>query len=168
MAFARTEMDSASADASRMTRRLAPSARFTCASRSASDSSTVARLRRSASACISIACLIPGGGRISRISYRRHSSPHADAASLMVATMARVEMVTLLERLVEGNFTDLAAHGRLSELRHGVDGILDAVGCLEGIDDFDVEDAVDGDGDVVFGDGGLIGGTMASSLRCQT
>ena len=80
-------MASASAAAARITALFFPSARFTAASRSASDSKTVARFRRSASACISIACLMPGGGRMSRISYRRHSRPHAVAASLMVATM---------------------------------------------------------------------------------
>eukprot|EP00955_Chlamydomonas_euryale_P080515 363429-Chlamydomonas_euryale.AAC.33 len=46
-----------------------------------------ARLRRSASACSSIAMTMPAGGAMSRISYRRHCRPHGSLATLIVCTM---------------------------------------------------------------------------------
>ena len=46
-----------------------------------------ARLRRSASACSSIAARTALGGEMSRISYRMHEMPQSLAAALMALTM---------------------------------------------------------------------------------
>mmetsp|Transcript_25694 Transcript_25694/g.65270 ORF Transcript_25694/g.65270 Transcript_25694/m.65270 type:complete len:254 (-) Transcript_25694:427-1188(-) len=71
----------------RITCCLEPSATLMDDWRAPSDSRMDARLRRSASACSSMACTMPRGGRMSLISYLMHVRPHASAAPLMEATM---------------------------------------------------------------------------------
>mmetsp|Transcript_66824 Transcript_66824/g.169468 ORF Transcript_66824/g.169468 Transcript_66824/m.169468 type:complete len:218 (-) Transcript_66824:582-1235(-) len=88
VALARSKMACASPSARRMAACRLPCAKFTSLWRSPSLCKTSARLRRSASACISMACLMAVGGVMSRISYRRTWRPQACAASFTMVTMA--------------------------------------------------------------------------------
>eukprot|EP00964_Phaeocystis_antarctica_P011104 scaffold6110_cov70-Phaeocystis_antarctica.AAC.3 len=66
-----------------------------------------------------------------------------------------VERLSLLEGVVERDLTNLGAHRRLRELRDGKVRVLHAVGGLVRVHHLDVQHAVDGEGHVVAGDGGL-------------
>mmetsp|Transcript_56163 Transcript_56163/g.158284 ORF Transcript_56163/g.158284 Transcript_56163/m.158284 type:complete len:207 (+) Transcript_56163:385-1005(+) len=88
VARARSKMACASPSARSIAAWRLPWARFTSLWRSPSLCSTSARRRRSASACISMACLMDAGGIMSRISYLRHLMPQASDALLTMETMA--------------------------------------------------------------------------------
>mmetsp|Transcript_789 Transcript_789/g.2212 ORF Transcript_789/g.2212 Transcript_789/m.2212 type:complete len:259 (+) Transcript_789:204-980(+) len=88
VALARSRMDAASPSALRMAARRLPSAMFTSLCLSPSLCRTSARRLRSASACISMACLMDCGGTMSRISYLRTWMPHSFAAALTINRMA--------------------------------------------------------------------------------
>mmetsp|Transcript_51707 Transcript_51707/g.110558 ORF Transcript_51707/g.110558 Transcript_51707/m.110558 type:complete len:248 (-) Transcript_51707:383-1126(-) len=88
LALARSTMACASPWARRIAASRLPCAKFTSLCLSPSLWSTSARRRRSASACISIACLMDDGGMMSRISYLKHWMPQASAALLTMDTMA--------------------------------------------------------------------------------
>mmetsp|Transcript_99428 Transcript_99428/g.222883 ORF Transcript_99428/g.222883 Transcript_99428/m.222883 type:complete len:204 (+) Transcript_99428:135-746(+) len=88
VALARSRMACASPSARRIAACRLPCAKFTSLCLSPSLWRTSARRLRSASACISMACLMDVGGMMSRISYRKTWMPHACAASLTMETMA--------------------------------------------------------------------------------
>jgi len=67
------------------------------------------------------------------------------------------DLLSLGEQLVECSLTSDAAHGGLSELKHGVINIFDFVDSLPRVDDFVVDDSVHFAGHVVFGDCVLFG-----------
>jgi hypothetical protein len=125
--LARLVVSSIAASDSRMVFCFMPSARLMAACRSPSESSTCARLRRSASACISIAALMERGGAMSLISYRRHCRPHAEEASLMTRTMdafscsrsSKVLSSEILPSSLRGGATrrGTTRHGCVSEAR---------------------------------------------------
>lgn len=68
-----------------------------------------------------------------------------------------IESVPLFKGLVKGDLAKLTAHSGLSKLNDGVKGVLNTVRGELGVDDLDIEDAVDEDADIVLGDGGLVG-----------
>mmetsp|Transcript_145046 Transcript_145046/g.404060 ORF Transcript_145046/g.404060 Transcript_145046/m.404060 type:complete len:231 (+) Transcript_145046:361-1053(+) len=88
VALARSRIACASPSARRMADWRLPCAKFTSLCLSPSLCRTSARRRRSASACISMACLMDEGGMMSRISYLKTWTPQACAASLTIVTMA--------------------------------------------------------------------------------
>ncbi len=67
-----------------------------------------------------------------------------------------VERLSLFESLVKRHFAQLAAHCRLRELGDGVNGVVDLVRGLDWVHHPEVEDAVDGDGNIVVGNGALL------------
>src|SRR5262249_49104500 len=69
----------------------------------------------------------------------------------------RVDRATGLEGAVELDLSDLAAQGRLRELRNRKTVVGDAVGRQMGVENLQVEHGVDADLDVVSGDANLLG-----------
>lgn len=67
------------------------------------------------------------------------------------------DFVAFGEEGVEGGFTDDISHAGLGELGGGPVKILDFDDGFGGVFDLEINDGVDGDGDVVFGHGFLVG-----------
>jgi hypothetical protein len=84
-----------------------------------------------------------------------HVNSPLDSGFVKRALNLNVKVVALFECAIEVEKSDLRAHARLGQERHGSDGVGYSVGSLVGISDFVVQDSVDLDFDVVFGDGGL-------------
>lgn len=82
---------------------------------------------------------------------------HAVDAPLLTRVVQRVldclvQSRPLLEGVVEGELSDLTAHGCLRQVREGQNRLVHRVRRFESVSDAEVKDSIDFDFDVVFGD----------------
>lgn len=67
-----------------------------------------------------------------------------------------VERFALLEHRVENDLAELGPHGRLSQLRNGMLGVVDTVRGLVWVENLQIEHTVETKSDVVFCDCALL------------
>ena len=78
-----------------------------------------------------------------------------------------VECFSLFEGLIEFDLTDLASHGGLSELRHRIDVVINAVGGFVGVQHFQIQHAINYERNIVACNGPLGGHIESLFLECS-